>query len=29
VPVPLPRFERRRADWRKAVERARNWADPD
>jgi glycerol kinase len=29
VPVPLPRFERRRADWREAVERSRHWADPD
>jgi glycerol kinase len=26
VPTPLPRFEQRRADWRKGVERARDWA---
>ena len=29
VPTPLPRFEARRADWRKGVERSRAWADPD
>jgi glycerol kinase len=26
VPAPLPRFEARRADWRRGVERARDWA---
>jgi len=26
VPAPLPRFEQRRADWHKGVERARDWA---
>ena len=26
VPTPLPGFEARRADWRRGVERARNWA---
>ena len=26
VPTPLPRFEARRADWRKGVERSRAWA---
>jgi glycerol kinase len=26
VPAPLPRFEERRADWRRGVERSRDWA---
>jgi glycerol kinase len=29
LPAPLPRADRRRADWRKAVDRSRDWADPD
>ena len=27
VPTPLPDADRRRADWRRAVDRARNWAE--
>jgi glycerol kinase len=29
VPAPLPRAEQRRAEWRRAVDRSRAWADPD
>jgi len=29
VPTPLPRFDQRRADWRRGVERARDWATTD
>jgi glycerol kinase len=29
LPAPLPRAHERRADWRRGVDRARNWADPD
>ena len=28
-PQPLPHGEQRRADWRKALDRSRNWVDPD
>jgi glycerol kinase len=29
LPAPLPRADERRAAWRRGVDRARNWADPD
>jgi glycerol kinase len=29
LPAPLPRADERRADWRRGVDRARNWVDPD
>jgi glycerol kinase len=29
TPRPLPRADARRAQWHKAVDRSRNWADPD
>jgi glycerol kinase len=29
VPVPLPRFEQRRADWHRGLERARRWVTAD
>jgi glycerol kinase len=29
LPAALPRAHERRADWRRGVDRARNWADPD
>jgi glycerol kinase len=29
LPAPLPRAHERRADWRRGVDRARNWVDPD
>jgi glycerol kinase len=29
LPAPLPRADERRADWRRGVDRARNWADRD
>jgi glycerol kinase len=29
VPAPLPDADRRRAEWRKAVDRSRAWIDPD
>ncbi len=29
LPAPLPRGDARRAEWHRAIERARGWADPD
>jgi glycerol kinase len=29
LPAPLPRAHERRADWRRGVDRARKWVDPD
>ena len=29
LPAPLPRADERRAEWRRAVGRSRDWVDPD
>jgi len=29
IPQPLPRFDARRAEWHRGVERSRGWVDPD